>query len=236
MKKALLILISCILAPNLYAQDTLRVDPPNWWNNLHDPHLQLCVHATDIGSYNKISINSKQIKIESIETVENKNFLFINLLLQHFQGKQAIVTLSNKEGAKRSFTYTFEHLDNKINTINEKDIVYLVFPDRFSNGDTTNDIVAGLKEAYCNRDSASARHGGDLQGIINHLAYFNELGITALWLNPTLINDQKNTSYHGYALTDHYLTDPRLGTNTLYKELSKQLHSKGMKLFTQFFI
>ena len=98
MKKALLILISCILAPNLYAQDTLRVDPPNWWNNLHDPHLQLCVHATDIGSYNKISINSKQIKIESIETVENKNFLFINLLLQHFQGKQAIVTLSNKEG------------------------------------------------------------------------------------------------------------------------------------------
>ena len=230
MKKALLILMSCFLAPNLYAQDSLRVDPPNWWNNLQNPHLQLCIHAKDIGTFNKVSINNSHIKIESVETVENKNFLFVNILLQEFHGTQAIFTLLNKAGAKKTFTYRFEHLDKKINTINEKDIVYLVIPDRFSNGDTTNDIVAGLKEAYCNRDSASARHGGDIQGIINHLDYFNELGVTALWLNPTLINDQKNTSYHGYALTDHYLNDPRLGSNALYKELGKQLHSKGMKL------
>ncbi len=133
MKKALLILMSCFLAPNLYAQDSLRVDPPNWWNNLQNPHLQLCIHAKDIGTFNKVSINNSHIKIESVETVENKNFLFVNILLQEFHGTQAIFTLLNKAGAKITFTYRFEHLDKKINTINEKDIVYLVFPDRFSN-------------------------------------------------------------------------------------------------------
>jgi glycosidase len=117
----------------------------------------------------------------------------------------------------------------KAQGVGPQDVIYLIFPDRFSNGDSSNDNVTGMRQGL-QRDSLVGRHGGDLQGIINHLDYIKDLGITAIWLNPELENDQKRESYHGYAVTDHYRVDRRFGSNELLKELIKKCHEKGIKV------
>lgn len=118
----------------------------------------------------------------------------------------------------------------KAQGVTSRDLVYLIMPDRFANGDKRNDIVKGMRETALNRDSMYYRHGGDLQGIIDHLDYLQDLGVTALWLNPVLENDQPRTSYHGYANTENYKIDPRYGSNELYKKLVDELHRRGMKM------
>jgi glycosidase len=114
--------------------------------------------------------------------------------------------------------------------ITSADLIYLIMPDRFSNGDPTNDKIKGLRDQSLDRDSIFLRHGGDLQGIINHLDYLQDLGITTLWLTPVWLNDMPNRTEHGYAITNHYQVDPRLGNNERYKRLSDELHKRNMKL------
>jgi neopullulanase len=108
--------------------------------------------------------------------------------------------------------------------------MYLIMPDRFSNGDVTNDRIAGMRDQSLNRDTVFNRHGGDLQGIINHLDYFEQMGITSLWLNPVIENDRPHRTEHGYAFTDHYKIDRRLGGEARYKELIDKMHAKGLKM------
>ena len=103
-------------------------------------------------------------------------------------------------------------------------------PDRFSNGDPTNDRVAGLRDQSLNRDSIYDRHGGDFQGIINHLDYLKDLGVTTVWMTPVIENDMPNRTEHGYAFTNHYSIDQRLGGAAMYDKLSNELHKRGMKL------
>ena len=103
-------------------------------------------------------------------------------------------------------------------------------PDRFSNGDESNDKIAGMRDQSLNRDSMYDRHGGDLQGVINHLDYLQDLGVTTVWMTPVLENDMKNRTEHGYAITDHYKVEPRFGGNDSYKKLSDAIHKRGMKL------
>jgi len=114
--------------------------------------------------------------------------------------------------------------------VTSKDLIYLIMPDRFSNGDKTNDVVKGMRETTLNRDSIFYRHGGDLQGVINHLDYLKDLGVTAIWLTPEIENDMPLASYHGYAVTDHYLIDPRYGTNQLYRTFVTHAHAVGLNV------
>lgn len=114
--------------------------------------------------------------------------------------------------------------------VTSSDLVYLLMPDRFSNGDVSNDKIVGLKDQSLNRDSMYDRHGGDLQGVINHLDYLKELGVTTVWMTPVLLNDMPHRTEHGYAITDHYMVDERIGGSAAYKRLSDSLHAKGMKL------
>ena len=114
--------------------------------------------------------------------------------------------------------------------VTNKDLIYLIMPDRFSNGDTKNDSVATMREKSVNRSKMFSRHGGDIQGIMNHLDYLKDLGVTAIWLTPAIENDEPSASYHGYAVTDHYKIDPRYGTNELYKEFVEKCHKMGMKV------
>jgi glycosidase len=120
--------------------------------------------------------------------------------------------------------------ESHITPVDKSDRVYLIMPDRFANGDPSNDVVEGMQQKEIDRDKMYFRHGGDLQGILNNLDYIEELGFTTLWLNPVQTNDQPYESYHGYAITDHYQIDPRFGDLTLYKTLSKALHERKMKL------
>lgn len=114
--------------------------------------------------------------------------------------------------------------------LSSSDFIYFLMPDRFSNGDPNNDRVAGMRDQSLNRDSIFLRHGGDLQGIINHLDYLQGLGVTALWMTPVIENDMPNRTEHGYAFTDHYKVEPRIGGNAMYEKLSDELHKRGMKL------
>ncbi len=114
--------------------------------------------------------------------------------------------------------------------VTNKDLIYLIMPDRFSNGDTSNDIVQGMEENTINRSEMYARHGGDIQGVMNHLDYLKDLGITTVWLTPEIENNEPHASYHGYAVTDHYKIDPRYGSNELYRRFVEKCHSMGMKV------
>jgi len=165
--------------------------------------------------------------------LESPNYLFVTLQIAANAVPQELPLQFTHPDKKRSFSYRYPILARdgsaKAQGVNPSDAIYLIFPDRFANGDPSNDQVAGMYQGL-ERDSLVGRHGGDLKGIMDKLDYLQDLGITTLWLNPELENNQKRESYHGYAVTNHYLVDPRLGTNEELKELVKKAHAKGMKV------
>jgi neopullulanase len=210
-----------------------RIEPANWWVGMKNTKLQLIVHGNQIAARN-VTINYPGVTLLKTNKVENANYLFLDLEISattqpgifpiRFEKKGAKAIVSNYELKARNVKQV------KAQGVNTKDLVYLIMPDRFANGDNTNDIVKGMTETTLNRDSMYHRHGGDIQGIINNLDYLQDLGVTALWINPLLTNDQPKTSYHGYANTENYRIDPRYGTNELYKKLIDEMHKRGMKM------
>ena len=210
-----------------------RIEPANWWVGMKNTKLQLIVHGNQIASRN-VSITYPGVTLLKTNKVENPNYLFLDLEISastqpgifpiRFEKKGAKAIVSNYELKARNVKQV------KAQGVTTKDLVYLIMPDRFANGDKTNDIVKGMTETTLNRDSMYHRHGGDIQGIINNLDYLQDLGVTALWINPLLTNDQPKTSYHGYANTENYRIDPRYGTNELYKKLIDEMHKRGMKM------
>jgi glycosidase len=208
-----------------------HIAPPFWWTGMKNHNLQIMVHATDIAKY-QVKLTQQGVRFVSAVKVENPNYLFINLEISD-DAKAGKFNLEFSDG-KKQFTYPYElKARSKTNYpagLNSSDVMYLLMPDRFSNGDVSNDVVKTLQERNLNRDSLVYRHGGDIQGVINHLDYLYDLGVTALWLNPVLTNDQPQWSYHGYACTDNYNIDPRFGNNELYLKLINETHKRGMKM------
>jgi len=190
------------------------------------------VHAENI-SETKPVFNYPGLTMESVVHVENPNYLFINLKLatdikpgnfniEFEKGKRVIATYSYEINQRKTDSVLFQGFDNS-------DVIYLLMPDRFANGDPSNDDVEGMLEK-ANRSNPSGRHGGDIKGIVDHLDYFVEIGVTALWINPLLENNMPEYSYHGYAITDYYKVDPRFGTNQDYQNLVSKAHEKGIKI------
>lgn len=205
----------------------------NWWVGMHNPKLQLLIHGNEITAY-EVRINYPGVKLLEVHKVENPNYLFADLEISA-TAKAGKMTIGFFLNGKKRFENAYELKErtqsaNRIQAVTNKDLIYLLMPDRFSNGDPKNDIVKGMKETRLNRDSMYYRHGGDLQGLINKLDYLKDLGITAIWMTPEIENDMEFASYHGYAATDHYKIDPRYGTLALYKTLVDKVHEKGMKI------
>jgi glycosidase len=233
MMKKLLLLTLILLSLSLCAQVGFdRIEPPSWWIGMRNMDLQLLVHGKNI-SLCDVSINYPGIKVRKIHKVENPNYLFIDLSIERKAkpGKATILF-----GYQREIIKTVEYeLDarekgsRERKGFNPSDYIYLIMPDRFSNGDTTNDSAPGMLEK-ADRANPNGRHGGDLAGILNHLVYLDSLGITAIWLNPVLENNMPRYSYHGYAITDFYRIDPRLGSDEDYKKLVIACHSRGIKV------
>ncbi|HVG16109.1 MAG TPA: glycoside hydrolase family 13 protein [Chitinophagaceae bacterium] len=219
----------------LFAQlpELERVEPMSWWTGMKNNRLQLLVHGQGIAQ-KKLAISYPGVKLIKVNKVENPNYLFIDLEITASAKPGSFpIHFSSANGRKLTYNYVLEKRDqspNRIQGISSKDLIYLVMPDRFSNGDTTNDVVNGMNEVTLHRDSLLYRHGGDLQGIINHLGYLKDLGVTAIWNTPEVENNQPVASYHGYAVTDHYKIDPRFGTNALYKSYVDQCHALGLKV------
>ncbi|MEO9022031.1 MAG: glycoside hydrolase family 13 protein [Ginsengibacter sp.] len=209
--------------------------PTNWWTGMKWNKVQIMVHGTDIGNANGYTIKYPGVKLEKVNKVDNSNYVFIDLVISS-TAKPGTLKINVKE-KESSFDIDFELKKRRAGNgitfaqgVTSKDFIYLIMPDRFSNGDTTNDRIAGMRDQSLNRDSLYDRHGGDLKGIENHLDYLNSLGVTTLWLNPVIENDMPNRTEHGYAFTDHYKIDPRLGGEKAYQQLIDDAHSKNMKI------
>ena len=210
-----------------------RVEPINWWIGLKNNSLQLLVKEANIGN-SKPSISYAGVTIDKVHKAKSENYLFIDLNIDKTT-KAGIfdIVFTFDNGSKKTHTYKLKDRQksaDKFKGFDSADVIYLITPDRFTNGDETNDISKKLKETTIDRTDGYKRHGGDLQGIINGVDYISDLGFTAIWPTPVLTNDMSRGSYHGYAITDYYQVDPRFGTLNDYKNLADKLREKGMKL------
>lgn len=210
-----------------------HVEPLNWWVGLKNPNLQLLIHGENI-SETQPSINYPGLSIKKVNKADSKNYLFLDLIIAKTT-KAGSFTINFKKAGKIVYTYNYSLLPKQqssaqIRGFNSSDVIYLITPDRFVNGDYSNDVVIGMKESKINRSFDGGRHGGDIRGMINSLDYIANMGFTAIWPTPVLENNMSGYSYHGYAITNHYKVDPRYGTLDDYKELSTKARQRGIKL------
>ena len=230
MKKTLLFLL---ISTFTFAQ-IQRVEPAFWWKGMKNPELQILVYGKNIA--NQTIELSNGIQIKELKKVENPNYVFITLNTDEITVPKFKINLKNGKKLVNSFDYELKQRNPNSasrNSFTSKDVMYLIMPDRFANGDYSNDSQPNLTEK-ANRNLPSGRHGGDLRGIIKNLDYLHNLGVTALWLTPANEDNEKQTSYHGYAQTDLYKIDGRYGTNEEYLELSRQLQKRGMMLIQDY--
>jgi glycosidase len=233
MKKLFIVLFITLLTTEVNAQKLERIEPMFWWVGMHNPNLQLLVHGIDISKLD-VQLSYPGVSLLKVNKVENPNYLFLDLKIDAAAkaGKFPIVFM---QGGKKKLQYIYELKTResgltRIQGVTNKDLIYLLMPDRFANGDPKNDVVKEMRETKLNRDSMYYRHGGDIQGLINKLDYLKDLGVTAIWMTPEIENDMNLASYHGYAATDHYKIDPRYGTLALYKSYVDKAHEKGLKI------
>lgn len=236
MKK--IVIIKCLLLISFYsfAQSNYKCYPTNWWTGMKWNKVQVMIHGEAIANAGgDISISYPGVKLVKVNKVENTNYVFLDLMIAA-SAKPGILKIKANSGAN-PITIDFEIKARRpgrgrdfAQGVTSSDFIYLIMPDRFSNGDPSNDRIAGMRDQSLNRDTVFNRHGGDLQGITNHLDYLQQLGVTTLWLNPVIENDMPNRTEHGYAFTDHYKIDPRLGGEKAYHQMIGAAHAKGMKI------
>ncbi|WP_347218706.1 glycoside hydrolase family 13 protein [Chryseobacterium sp.] len=207
-----------------------KVEPAFWWKGMKNPELQILVYGKGIAN-NEISL-SDGVQIKNIQKVDNPNYIFITVNTNEINVPKFRINIEKDKKNLGSYTYELKQRNSgsaERESYTSKDVMYLIMPDRFANGEEKNDSVPELTEK-ANRSLPNGRHGGDLQGIINNLDYIQNLGATAVWLTPVNEDNEKVYSYHGYAQTDLYKIDARYGTNEDYKKLSQELNKRNMKL------
>jgi len=227
-----LLLMYTLTSISAQTKNILRLEPSGWWIGMKNPNLMLLAYGDSLSFYNA-EVNIPGVNITNIKKVENKNYLFIYLNISD-KARAGNYEIHFTKAGKADVISLFQ-LWNRVygssNRIgfNASDVIYLIMPDRFANGDTTNDNMPGMTDKVNWKDPV-ARHGGDIKGISEHISYITSLGVTAIWNTPLMENNQPNFSYHGYAITDFYKIDPRFGTNEDYRKLSQQCHNSGLKL------
>lgn len=237
--RSLSIMASIFTAVNIAASATEieHIHPLNWWSGMQDSRLQIMLHGKDIAQ-SKVSLkDSKGVKLVKIQRVENPNYLFLYVDLAKAPAQTFQIHL-NQEGDAKGTDIPYQLLQRgeyRPNPFGPQDVLYLLMPDRFVNGNHELDSIPGLAEPTVSRYHKTknpgdyGRHGGDLQGIRQSLDYLQDLGITALWPTPVQFNDAPG-SYHGYAITDYYQIDPHLGSNEEYRSLVDDCHKHGIKM------
>lgn len=214
----------------------IDVYPTNWWTGMKTNSIQLLIRSTDEAfSSADVSINYSGIKVLKTHQFSNKKYLAVDIIILPEAVAGTVLIEVAKNGKKQKINWQLNSRRSGNGTeyaqgVNSSDFIDLIMVDRFSNGDPSNDRVKGMRDQSLDRNQMYDRHGGDLQGVINNLDYLQGLGITALWFTPVMENDMMNRTEHGYSITDHYKIDARYGGDKVYKELSSQLHKRGMKL------
>lgn len=218
------------LSVGLRAQQ-VSIEPAFWWSGMEESELQLMVYGNNIADY-KTTITSQNIYLKESVVLESPNYKVLYLDISKSIPEKFDIVFTN---GKKKITIPYELKQREpsrrdIKGFDSSDVLYLIMPDRFANGDPTNDQLPMRMPYKVDRNNPNARHGGDLKGISDHLDYLSDLGVTAIWLNPVLENDMEGGSYHGYATTNYYRIDPRFGTNDEYVKLIADAHAKGMKV------
>jgi glycosidase len=227
MKKILFLFL--FITSSIFAQID-KMEPPFWYAGMHNPKLQIMFYGKNI-SRNEVSVSNK-IVIKDIRKTENPNYIFVTIDTKDIPASDFVFTFKNKN--KLTFTKKYSLKQRRENSAQRKsfdssDMMYLIMPDRFANGNPKNDTNKTLAET-ADRNNPGGRHGGDIEGIIKNLDYISALGATAIWSTPLCEDNDKVYSYHTYAQSDVYKIDPRYGTNDDYVRLSSEMHKKGLKL------
>ena len=212
-----------------------HIEPANWFAGMKNPCLQLMVYGKDIRQA-EVTTDYPGVTIDSLVRLDSPNYLLVYLNLKGAQ--PGVMTLDFKNGKqKKSVSYELKQREKpgfQREGFSNADVLYMLMPDRFASGSDANDQIKGMNTYVNDRTQPSLRHGGDLEGLRQHLDYFVELGVTALWLTPVLENNSPDhngfSTYHGYATTDYYKVDPRFGTNDEYRRLVDEAHQHGLKV------
>ena len=207
-----------------------HVHPLNWWAGMKHPELQILLHGTNISACSVRLDNTSDIALLRTVRTESPNYLILYLDVRHARPQTFdIVLVRNGKSCLRQPYEIRPRTPLRLGSFDASDVLYLLIPDRFANGNTTNDDGLGMKDRTLGRHEPYGRHGGDLAGMDSHLAYLHDLGITAIWSTPILTNDMPEGSYHGYAITDYYQVDPRIGSNEEFKRFVAHCHQQGIK-------
>ena len=208
-----------------------HIEPENWYVGMKNSSLQLMVYGKNIRD-SRVSVDYPGVKIDSLVRLDSPNYLFVYLNLSGVKPGNMVL---NIDGKKVNYPLKARTMsgDKRIGFDNS-DVLYMLMPDRFASGRNITKPMKGLNPYVVDRSKPSLRHGGDLEGVRQHLDYFNQLGVTALWFTPVLENNlpdmNSQSSYHGYATTNYYRVDPRFGTNEDYARLVAEAHTKGLKV------
>lgn len=202
----------------------LEAYPPHWYRGFEHDTLEILLFSPR--EMKKLPVIEGEVTVVDVSLASNPQYAYITVV----SGEGEPIDFKIK-AASKSLQYELRgRSPYEPKGLSPEDAIYLITPDRFANADPENDKVEGMNEQVYSRDSAFGRHGGDIQGIIDHLDYIKDLGFTSLWISPLLENDQEQASYHGYAITDHFRIDPRFGDNELYEFLVHELHERDMKM------
>lgn len=223
---------------SVFSATNIDVYPTHWWVGMKNPNLQLMVHGEQELAKGKITVSHPGLFVKAVHQPENKHYLFVDLQISSTV-RPGKYTLKLSDGTLFTYELKARKTDKNIHQgVRSNDLIYLIMPDRFANGDNTNDAYADLRDKDTDRTNPYVRHGGDLKGISNRLDYLKDLGVTSIWMTPILENDMPKmqegpwtmSGYHGYWITNHYKIDKRFGGNEAYKELVSAAHSKGLKI------
>ena len=232
------ILTALLLGTTLTMNAAVKIDkiePTDWYVGMKDASLQLMVYGEGIKTAD-VTTDYPGAHIDSLVRLDSPNYLLVYMNLKGAQpGTMTLLFQQGKQ--KKKVNYTLKAREKKgyeREGFSNADVLYMLMPDRFASGRTDNDQVKGMRAYKNDRSQPSLRHGGDLEGIRQHLDYFKELGVTALWFTPVLENDSPDhgtqSTYHGYATTNYYRVDPRFGSNEEYRQLCDEAHEKGLKI------
>lgn len=213
------------------AMEIKKVAPSFWWAGMKNPELQILLYGENL-ALSDVSVSGEGIYLKETVRQDNPNYLLLYFDLSEAKAQTFQILL--KHGKKKlQIPYELKSRVRRgedVKGFTSEDVLYLIMPDRFVNGNPENDVVDGMREKKIDRADSFARHGGDIQGISNHLDYIADLGVTAIWLNPTQENDMESGSYHGYAITDYYQIDRRFGSNEDFCALVEKAHEKDLKV------
>lgn len=242
-KIASLLCVLLFLSWHPFAQTT-QIYPTHWWTGMKWNQVQLLIHQEGINaSAATVQLQYPGVTIKKVTRAESPNYLVVDISIAA-TAKPGVLYFKVKNSNKtQTIPFTLKARAGKAGKdfahgVNSQDLVYLIMPDRFANGDAGNDRIPGYKDTICDRSNPSAHHGGDIQGVIDHLDYLKDMGVTAIWMCPVTENDMPwkqepagaISGYHGYWITNHYAIDKRYGGADAYKKLVRTAHAQGMKI------